>query len=147
MEGGSFQNSVPTFVDKSRVLEVKPLRSLAPVFQPPPNAPPFACSPPFTSFPQGFPPFNQGSEDPSNLNQQQTPMGAEPIFAPAPIQSFRSPGTSDGGSVRSTTNKFKKKSKRGRKPGSILSTTNKLKRKSKRGRKPTGGEGSSKGSR
>ncbi|KAM7486698.1 hypothetical protein LguiA_002707 [Lonicera macranthoides] len=115
MEGGSFQNSVPTFVDKSRVLEVKPLRSLAPVFQPPPYTPPFACSPPFTSFPQGFPPFNQGSEDPPNLNQQQTPIGAEPIFAPAPIQSFRSPGTSDGGSVRSTTNKFKKK--RGRKPG------------------------------
>ncbi|KAM7472589.1 hypothetical protein LguiA_010772 [Lonicera macranthoides] len=130
MEAGSFQNSVPTFVDKSRVLEVKPLRSLAPVFQPPPNAPPFACSPPFTSFPQGFPPlfpFNQGSEDPSDLNQQQTPMGAEPIFAPAPIQSFRSPGTSNGGSVRSTTNK--------------------LKRKSKRGRKAAGGEGSSKESR
>ncbi|KAM7489593.1 hypothetical protein LguiB_027077 [Lonicera macranthoides] len=130
MEGGSFQNSVPTFVDKSRVLEVKPLRSLAPVFQPPPNAPPFACSPPFTSFPQGFPPsfqFNQGSKDPSNLNQPKTPMGAEPIFSPAPIQSFRSPGSSDGSSVRSTTNK--------------------LKRKSKRGRKPAGGGGSSRGSR
>ncbi|KAM7470305.1 hypothetical protein LguiA_008488 [Lonicera macranthoides] len=77
MEGGSFQNLVPTFVDKSRVLEVKPLRILALVFQPLPNAPPFACSPSFISFPRGFPPlfpFNQGFEDPSNLNQQQTPM-------------------------------------------------------------------------
>ncbi|KAM7477974.1 hypothetical protein LguiA_026187 [Lonicera macranthoides] len=34
MEGGTFQNSVPTFVDKSRVLEVKPFCNLAPVDAP-----------------------------------------------------------------------------------------------------------------
>jgi euchromatic histone-lysine N-methyltransferase len=116
MEGRSFHESVPTFVDKSRVLEVKPLRSLAPVFQPPPNTPPFACSPPFTSFPQGLSPlfpFNNFQQTPQNQPNPntntnpnyntQTSTRNEPIFAPSPIQSYRTPnGNSVDGAVAAT---------------------------------------------
>ncbi|KAF2323695.1 hypothetical protein GH714_036632 [Hevea brasiliensis] len=88
MEGGSGSNSVPpsaTF-DKSRVLDVKPLRSLVPVFPSSPQAPPFVCAPPSGPFPSGFSPFypfNGPQPTPPDLNQH--------THTPAPLRSFRAP--------------------------------------------------------
>lgn len=88
MEGGSGNNSVPpsaTF-DKSRVLDVKPLRSLVPVFPSSPQTPPFVCAPPSGPFPSGFSPFypfNGPQPTPPDLNQQ--------THTPAPLRSFRAP--------------------------------------------------------
>lgn len=103
MEGGSAYNSAPpsSGFDKSKVWDVKPLRSLVPVFPSAPQAPPFVCSPPFGPFPPGFSPFYpfstpQPSQPPSNP-EQSTPTG-QPTQArtptvpiPAPIRSFRTP--------------------------------------------------------
>ncbi|KAL9230895.1 hypothetical protein vseg_006187 [Gypsophila vaccaria] len=79
MEGVSGPSSQGSF-DKSRVLDVKPLRTLVPVFPNPPQAPPFVCSSPFGPFPSGFTPFypfsmagNQGEEE------QGTPAAAVPL--------------------------------------------------------------------
>ncbi|XP_050231597.1 histone-lysine N-methyltransferase, H3 lysine-9 specific SUVH3-like [Mercurialis annua] len=93
MEGGSGNNSVPpssTF-DKSRVLDVKPLRTLVPVFPNSPQNPPFVCAPPNGPFPAGFSPFypfngphSAGTTVAPDLNQQQT-------HTPAPLRSFRAP--------------------------------------------------------
>ncbi|KDP40602.1 hypothetical protein JCGZ_24601 [Jatropha curcas] len=88
MEGGSGNNSVPpspTF-DKSRVLDVKPLRSLVPVFPSSPHTPPFVCAPPSGPFPSEFSPFYPFSGPqpaPPDLNQQ--------THTPAPLRSFRPP--------------------------------------------------------
>ncbi|KAK9283958.1 hypothetical protein L1049_012216 [Liquidambar formosana] len=113
MEGGSGHTSVPpsSSFDKSRVLDVKPLRSLVPLMPTSTQAPPFVCSPPFGPFPPGFTPFYpfcnlQGSQSSAEPHKQanptratnqdggfpfshptQTPVG--PI--PAPIRSFRAP--------------------------------------------------------
>ncbi|KAF8398172.1 hypothetical protein HHK36_017098 [Tetracentron sinense] len=67
MERDLGSDSVPFSgsLDKSRVLNVRPLRSLVPVFQSqhgfttfsPPQAPPFVCAPPSGPFPPGFSPF------------------------------------------------------------------------------------------
>lgn len=96
MEGGSGYNSVPSSSDKSRVLDVKPLRCLKPVFSSTPQGSPFVCAPPNGPFPPGFTPFypfsvQQGSQASPDLNHQnpspmQTPVG----HMPAPLRSFRS---------------------------------------------------------
>ncbi|KAL9252602.1 Histone-lysine N-methyltransferase, H3 lysine-9 specific SUVH1-like protein [Drosera capensis] len=81
--------------DKSRVLTVKPLRTLVPMFPNPPEAPPFVCSSPFGPFPSGFSPFYpfstaQGARapldgedlnygDPSEDGDFQTPAAAVPL--------------------------------------------------------------------
>lgn len=84
MEQGSFQNSVPTYVDKSVVLSVKPLRTLTPYFPSPPQAPPLYCSTPFGPFPPGYTPFFPYSIP--EQNQQETTRGR-----PANNQEWGSP--------------------------------------------------------
>ncbi|XP_057980274.1 histone-lysine N-methyltransferase, H3 lysine-9 specific SUVH1-like [Malania oleifera] len=115
MEGGSGPSYVPpaTAFDKSRILDVRPLRSLVPVFPSSTQAPPFICAPPCGPFPPGFSPFYpfsmpQGPQ-PSPEPQQQTPpmrttnqeggfphtnpMQTPPGPMPTPIRSFRAPDT------------------------------------------------------
>lgn len=114
MEGGSGQTSVPpsSSFDKSRVLDVKPLRTLVPVFPNSAQAPPFVCSPPSGPFPPGFspfypfsiPPVSQSSPernpqtDPTRATTNQdwgTPFGHQTQTptapTPTPIRSFRPP--------------------------------------------------------
>ena len=67
-----------TSFDKSRVLDIKPLRSLVPVFPNPPQAPSFVCFSPFDPFPPGFTPFYpfsapQGLQSSPDMNQYKTP--------------------------------------------------------------------------
>ncbi|KAL0316703.1 UNVERIFIED_CONTAM: Histone-lysine N-methyltransferase, H3 lysine-9 specific SUVH1 [Sesamum radiatum] len=61
---GSDSNAPPGSIDKSRVLDVRPLRSLVPVFPSPQGMssvstpqPPFVCVPPSGPFPSGVQPF------------------------------------------------------------------------------------------
>lgn len=79
MEGGSGNNAF----DKSRVLDIKPLRSLMPVFPSSPQNPPFVCASPSGPFPAGFSPFFpfNGPQATPDLNQQ--------THTPAPLRSFR----------------------------------------------------------
>ncbi|GMI84646.1 SET DOMAIN PROTEIN 19, SU(VAR)3-9 homolog 3 [Hibiscus trionum] len=121
MEGGFAGNTVqPNSFDKSKVLDVKPLRSLHPVFPGETNGPPFASAPPNGSFPSGFSPFfpfggPQGSPSTPVLNHN--PFNSTAV----PIRSFRAelPG-SNGENVRSSNKRklagsssVKKKVKRG----------------------------------
>ncbi|CAM8963626.1 unnamed protein product [Rhodiola kirilowii] len=76
--------------DKSRVLDVKPLRALKPIFPDTPQAAPFVFSPPSGPFQPGFGqfyPFNapQGSFDHGNASFDQS------TATPSPIRSYRSP--------------------------------------------------------
>ncbi|CAN0862840.1 Histone-lysine N-methyltransferase, H3 lysine-9 specific SUVH3 [Linum grandiflorum] len=100
MEGGSTAafNSVPSpgSLDKSKVLDVKPLRTLVPVFPSSPQGPPFVCSPPFGSYPPGFSPFYPFSPQQGGHE--------EPPQAPTPLRSFRAPQSislDNGGGVHS----------------------------------------------
>ncbi|PQQ15288.1 histone-lysine N-methyltransferase H3 lysine-9 specific SUVH3-like [Prunus yedoensis var. nudiflora] len=101
MEGGSSHNFVPPSAgfDKSCVLDVKPLRSLMPVFPDASQAPPFACMPPFGRTPNGyssFYPFHvpKGSQTSPNLNSENpSPMRTTGLM-PAPIRSYRAPAPS-----------------------------------------------------
>ncbi|CAF2198085.1 histone-lysine N-methyltransferase, H3 lysine-9 specific SUVH3 [Brassica napus] len=108
MEGVPGINTVPNpnYYDKSIVLDVKPLRSLKPVFPNGNQGPPFVGCPPFgppssSSGPSPFYPF--GSQQPPDLNQtQDTPP---PTFV-TPLQSYRSPTeVSNGPSSSSGTKK------------------------------------------
>lgn len=94
MDGGSAHGFVPPSAsfDKSRVLDIKPLRSLVPVFPNSPQAPPFVCSSPFGPFPPGFTPFYPFSAPQSSpdLNQHKTPVSA-------PAHLFRTPPHFPGG--------------------------------------------------
>ncbi|KAI4302470.1 hypothetical protein MLD38_038209 [Melastoma candidum] len=96
MQGGAGFNSVPSTVplDKSRVLDVKPLRSLKPIFSTSHEAPPYVCATPDGPFPLGFSPFYPFNTPPS------PPPPPEPVRSvadPAPIRSFRTPGTESNG--------------------------------------------------
>lgn len=51
------EGSIPTYVDKSKVLIVKPLRTLRPLFVSSAQAPPLFSSSPSGPFPSGFTPF------------------------------------------------------------------------------------------
>ncbi|XP_027353719.1 histone-lysine N-methyltransferase, H3 lysine-9 specific SUVH1-like [Abrus precatorius] len=81
MEEGLCQNSVPASgsVDKSRIVEVKPLRSLAPVL---PKSLESSLSGKYSS---GFPPFVLFEEP-----REPTPQPS-PVPIPAPIRSYRNP--------------------------------------------------------
>ncbi|XWS57083.1 hypothetical protein CRYUN_Cryun09bG0141100 [Craigia yunnanensis] len=89
MEGGLGGNTVPpNSCDKSKVLDVKPLRSLVPVFPEASEGPPLVCVPPNGPFPSGFSPFfpfsgPQGSQSTPDLNQNDFNSTA------VPIRSFR----------------------------------------------------------
>jgi euchromatic histone-lysine N-methyltransferase len=80
-------------IDKSRVLNVKPLRTLTPVFSSPSNSSsfsqgsaPFVCVPPAGPFPPGVSPFFPFSGIPNQSSGDHTP-----ISSAVPINSFRSP--------------------------------------------------------
>ncbi|XP_061999814.1 histone-lysine N-methyltransferase, H3 lysine-9 specific SUVH1 [Rosa rugosa] len=88
-------------IDKSRVLDVKPLRTLMPVFPTGAQAPNFGCMPPFGHTPNGFSPFfpfsapPQATQHSPDLNHvsppgMQTPAG----HMPAPLRSYRAPNPS-----------------------------------------------------
>lgn len=109
MEGASGYNAAPsTSFDKSRVLDVKPLRSLKPVFSSSPQGSPFVCAPPNGPLPPGFTPFypfavQQGSQTSPDLNHPNPPLMRTPVAQmPAPLRTFQSsqppgfPGTSNG---------------------------------------------------
>uniref|UniRef100_A0A1J3DE63 Histone-lysine N-methyltransferase, H3 lysine-9 specific SUVH3 n=1 Tax=Noccaea caerulescens TaxID=107243 RepID=A0A1J3DE63_NOCCA len=107
MEGVPGVNTVPNpnHYDKSIVLDVKPLRSLKPVFPNGTQGPPFVGCPPFGSTPSGYSPFfpfggQQPTQDPPDLNQtQDTPP---PTFV-APLRSYRTPTVVSNGPSSSST--------------------------------------------
>ncbi|KAF9679478.1 hypothetical protein SADUNF_Sadunf06G0019100 [Salix dunnii] len=82
-------------IDKSRVLNVKPLRTLTPVFSSPPNSSsfshgsaPFVCVSPAGPFPPGVSPFFPFS----GIPDQSVPSSDHiPISSAVPINSFQSP--------------------------------------------------------
>ncbi|KAL2942951.1 Histone-lysine N-methyltransferase H3 lysine-9 specific SUVH3 [Bienertia sinuspersici] len=86
-----------TAFDKSRVLDVKPLRTLVPMFPNPPQAPPFVCSSPFGPFPSGFTPFYPfsmgppGSQHAGEGRQQDGGAGYATPAAAVPLRSFGTP--------------------------------------------------------
>ncbi|ESQ27879.1 hypothetical protein EUTSA_v10018201mg [Eutrema salsugineum] len=107
MEGVPGVNTVPNpnHYDKSIVLDVKPLRSLRPIFPNGNQGPPFVGGPPFGSSSSEYSPFfpfggQQPTQDTPDLNQtQHTPP---PSFVP-PLQSYRTPTASNGPSSSSGT--------------------------------------------
>ena len=106
MEESGGQDSV----DKSRVLNVRPLRCLVPIFPSTPSftsfphpqaAAPFVCAPPSGPFPSGFVPFYPFSGSDSQNMQTPLPFGfSGTIPAPVPINSFRTAANGDSGSSR-----------------------------------------------
>uniref|UniRef100_A0A6M2EVY9 Histone-lysine N-methyltransferase n=1 Tax=Populus davidiana TaxID=266767 RepID=A0A6M2EVY9_9ROSI len=82
MEGGGSGNNSTPIIDKTRVLDVEPLRTLVPVFPSSSNAPSFG---PYSSGFAPFYPFSapQGSQATPDLNQQTHTTPA------APLRSFR----------------------------------------------------------
>ncbi|KAK6127170.1 hypothetical protein DH2020_039099 [Rehmannia glutinosa] len=107
---GSDSNPPPGSIDKSRVLDVKPLRSLVPVFPNPqgmssistPQPSPFVCVPPSGPFPSGVQPFYPFLAPNDSQNQQQGNFGfGSDIPAPVPLNSFMTPPPqANGGSGR-----------------------------------------------
>ncbi|KAF8364759.1 hypothetical protein HHK36_033261 [Tetracentron sinense] len=109
MERDICPDSVPfsSSLDKSKVLNVKPLRSLVPVFPSPhgfttfspPQVPPFVCTQPSGPFPPGFSPFNPFFVPPDSQQHPQTPTNQpggfgfnHPTQTPSvPLPSFRTP--------------------------------------------------------
>ncbi|KAI8562565.1 hypothetical protein RHMOL_Rhmol03G0044900 [Rhododendron molle] len=103
-QGGLGSESVASgSVDKSRVLNIRPLRCLVPIFPSPPGmssisspqASPFVCVPPTGPFPPGVSPFfpflipNESQQNPQAGGFNST------IQSPVPITSYRTP-TSNG---------------------------------------------------
>ncbi|KAG7549532.1 Pre-SET domain [Arabidopsis thaliana x Arabidopsis arenosa] len=105
------------YTDKTRVLDIKPLRTLRPVFPSGNQAPPFVCAPPFGPFPPGFSSFypfssSQANQHTPDLNQaqypqqHQQPQNPPPVYQQpqnasepslvTPLRSFRSPDASNG---------------------------------------------------
>ena len=81
--GGSGHNSTPR-IDKTRVLDVKPLRTLAPVFPSSSEAPPFVSTSPFGPHSSGFAPFYpfsapQATQATPDLNQHTHATPAAPL--------------------------------------------------------------------
>ncbi|ONH94527.1 hypothetical protein PRUPE_7G021100 [Prunus persica] len=128
MEQSLGQDSVPGFgsFDKSRVLDVRPLRRLVPVFpsasssssfSTPQGAAPFVCASPAGPFPPGVSPFfpfyisaesqrppEQNQQTPSGIGNQNTPfVFNNPISNAVPINSFRTPPSS---TARVTPNQY-----------------------------------------
>ncbi|XP_047170216.1 histone-lysine N-methyltransferase, H3 lysine-9 specific SUVH1-like [Vigna umbellata] len=107
MEGGTRQTSVPLHgsIDKSRILDVKPLKSLILIFSMSSQA-----SPP-GQYPSGFSPFFPFCA-PQQTPTEVTPKGAS---IPTPIRVYRSPpgpgdssSTMDGFSDQHTSGKKKR---------------------------------------
>ena len=124
MEHNPGQDNVPPpgSLDKSRVLNVKPLRTLVPVFPSPSNpssssnpqgGAPFVCVSPSGPFPSGVAPFypffispesqrlsEQNAQNAQTPTAQRVPAG--PISAAVPINSFRTPNGDVGSSRKSS---------------------------------------------
>ncbi|XP_038692955.1 histone-lysine N-methyltransferase, H3 lysine-9 specific SUVH1-like isoform X2 [Tripterygium wilfordii] len=116
MEQFQGQDSTPPSgsIDKSRVLEIRPLRCLVPIFPSQPNstsfntpqgAAPFVCSSPSGPFPPGAAPFYPFFGAPPGHNPQ-TPPGQTPPFRfntpvsdAVPITSFRAPSPPRAGAT------------------------------------------------
>ncbi|CAH8391283.1 unnamed protein product [Eruca vesicaria subsp. sativa] len=106
------EGSFGSYTDKTRVLDIKPLRTLKPVFPSGNQAPPFVCAPPFGPFPPGFSPFypfsaSQGvSQHTPDLNQSQytpqhqpqTQNSSEPSLV-TPLRTFKSADKATNGDV------------------------------------------------
>ncbi|CAA3000862.1 histone-lysine N-methyltransferase, H3 lysine-9 specific SUVH1-like [Olea europaea subsp. europaea] len=126
---GSESNPPSGSIDRSRVLDVRPLRCLAPLF---PNQPgtaststsrstPFACVPPTGPFPPGVQPFypfmipNDSQQIPFGVpNQPANFSFANDIPAPVPLKSFRTPTPQANGGMGQS-----KRASRGRSSGSL----------------------------
>ncbi|KAL9269407.1 Histone-lysine N-methyltransferase, H3 lysine-9 specific SUVH3-like protein [Drosera capensis] len=123
MEAPAGQNSVPPVFDKSRVFDVKPMRTLVPLFPNPPQAPPFFCSSPFGPFPSGFSPFfpfsaspgaqpasahvqeETGDPDPHNEEPDHDNEGSfETPAAAVPLRSFGTPQMGAGSHFSGVSN-------------------------------------------
>ncbi|CAN1121294.1 Histone-lysine N-methyltransferase, H3 lysine-9 specific SUVH1 [Linum perenne] len=100
MEGGSIafnstQSPSSGSYDKTRVLDVKPLRTLMPVFPSSAQGPPFVCSPPFGPYPPGFAPFYpfspQQQQQGGGAPPEADPIHHQPPETPAPLRSFPAP--------------------------------------------------------
>ncbi|KAL1553915.1 Histone-lysine N-methyltransferase, H3 lysine-9 specific suvh1 [Salvia divinorum] len=116
MEQGfnSDSNAPSAPIDKSRVYDVKPLRSLVPVFPntpgmssiSTPNPTPFVCVPPSGPFPAGVQPFypfmvSNGSQPTMTRNHSANTGFNSGIPDPVPLNSFRTPTPqANGGSSR-----------------------------------------------
>ncbi|CAN6874915.1 unnamed protein product, partial [Brassica oleracea] len=110
----TMEGNFGSYTDKTRVLDIKPLRTLRPVFPSGNQAPPFVCAPPFGPFPPGFSPFYpfSSSQHTPDLNQAQNPPhhhnnNSEPSLV-TPLRTFRSPN----GDVEPSTVKRKITKKR-----------------------------------
>nr|GMC90245.1 histone-lysine N-methyltransferase, H3 lysine-9 specific SUVH1-like [Ipomoea batatas] len=109
MEQGTASNSARTSgsVDMSRVLDVKPLKCLVPVFPSAsgmspvgsPQPSPFVCVPPSGPFPPGVSPFYPFLSHESGGRPAQQGSFGHPI-SPVPLNSFRTP-MANGSSVKS----------------------------------------------
>ncbi|OIW09477.1 hypothetical protein TanjilG_23056 [Lupinus angustifolius] len=126
MEHSFGQHSVPVpgSFDKSRVLNIKPIRTLVPVFPSPSNpsslsnphgGAPFVCVSPSGPYPAGVAPLYPFFVSPESqrLSEQnaQTPGGRHvptgPISNAVPINSFRTPTRDTNGDVGSSRGKNK----------------------------------------
>ncbi|CAO2836921.1 unnamed protein product [Amaranthus hypochondriacus] len=104
VSGPSTQSEQP--YDKSRVLDVKPLRTLVPMFPNPPQAPPFVSSSPFGPFPAGFTPFYPFSMGPPGSGGQQDGSAfASPANA-VPLRSFHMGAQFSNGDTGSSMDAF-----------------------------------------
>ncbi|VFQ72292.1 unnamed protein product [Cuscuta campestris] len=110
MEQGTTSNSVPQDdpIDKSKILDIKPMRSLIPVFPSAngmssaatPQPSPFTCVPPVGPFPPGVAPFYPFlAPNDSSRRTEQPPSGYTQPISPVPLNSFRTP-MSNGDSGR-----------------------------------------------
>ncbi|CAI9787485.1 unnamed protein product [Fraxinus pennsylvanica] len=116
---GSNSNPSSGSIDKSRVLDLRPLRCLVPVFPNPPGMSsvttpqpsPFVCTPPTGPFPPGihpFYPFFNPNDSQQNLNPNTSGVSNQPgnhafgnsIPAPVPLNSFRTPTPQANGGTR-----------------------------------------------
>ncbi|XP_075492051.1 histone-lysine N-methyltransferase, H3 lysine-9 specific SUVH1-like [Primulina tabacum] len=101
---GSEPNFFPGSIDKTRVLDVRPLQCLAPIFPNPPNVTsgsahpaPFSCFPPSGPFPSGVRPFYpflipNNYQNTTTATQNQDNLGSDgPIPAPVPLNSYMTP--------------------------------------------------------
>ncbi|PHU06181.1 Histone-lysine N-methyltransferase, H3 lysine-9 specific SUVH1 [Capsicum chinense] len=97
---GSDSGTPPGPIDKSKVLDVKPLRCLVPVFPTPngmtstnPQPSPFVCVPPSGPFPPGVSPFYPflSPNDSGRSAENQEGFGFGTPISSVPLNSFRTP--------------------------------------------------------
>ena len=113
------EDSIPASgsFDKSRVMNVKPLRCLVPVFPSAPNvssfstpqgAPPFVCATPSGPFPNGVAPFypffnlSDSQRQPEQRTQTSVPGFNNTISNAVPLNSFRTPPQATAGRTQHT---------------------------------------------